>query len=63
MEKKGQIVPSKTGLTTLTAIENKILNVSNLIKKQIMIQKCQIVRINILPLLIIISLWVKQQNS
>ena len=41
MEKKGQIVPSKTGLTTLTAIENKILNVSNLIKKQIMIQKYQ----------------------
>ena len=59
MEKKGQIVPSKTCLTTLTAIENKILNVSNLIKKQIMIQKYQIVRVNILPLLIIISLWVK----
>ena len=55
-------IPSITGLATtaaLNAVESKIPNVSNLVKKQIVLQKYQILSLNILPHLIIISLRVK----
>ena len=51
-------IPSINGLATtaaLNAAENKIPDVSNLIKKQIMTKKCK-QNINILQLLIIINL-------
>ena len=44
-------LPSITGLATtavLTPVENKIPEVNNLVKKQIMIQKYQILNLNIL---------------
>ena len=50
---------SISGLATnaaLTAVENKIPNISNLVKKQIMMQKYQILNLNILLQLIIINL-------
>ena len=50
---------SISGLATtaaLTAVENKIPNVSNLVKKQIMTQKYHTLKINILIQLIIINL-------
>ena len=50
---------SITGLATtamLTAVENKIPEVNNLVKKQIMIQKYQILNLNILLQLITINL-------
>ena len=49
-------IPSATGLATaaaFNAVENKISNVSNLVKKQIMIQKYQALNLNIL----LIWLW------
>ena len=52
-------LPSITGLATtavLTAVENKIPEVNNLVKKQIMIQKYQILNPNILLQLITINL-------
>ena len=52
-------LPSITGLATtavLTAVENKIPEVNNLVKKQIMIQKYQILNLNILLQLITINL-------
>ena len=52
-------LPSITGLATtavLNAVENKIPEVNNLVKKQIMIQKYQILNLNILLQLITINL-------
>ena len=52
-------LPSIIGLATtpvLTAVENKIPEVNNLVKKQIMIQKYQILNLNILLQLITINL-------
>ena len=52
-------IPSIIGLAitaVLTAVENKILSVSDLVKKQIMMQKQKTLRKNILMLLIIINL-------
>ena len=52
-------LPSITGLATtavLTAVENKIPEVNNLVKKQVMIQKYQILNLNILLQLITINL-------
>ena len=52
-------IPSITGLATnaaLTLVENKIHHVSNLVKKQIMTQKYQILKVNILLQLITINL-------
>ena len=52
-------IPSISGLattSTLTAVENKIRDVSNLIKKQIMTQRYQTLHLSILLQLIIISL-------
>ena len=52
-------LPSITGLATtavLTPVENKIPEVNNLVKKQIMIQKYQILNLNILLQLITINL-------
>ena len=54
-------IPSIIGLAitaVLTAVENKILSVSDLVKKQIMMQKQKTLRKNILILLIIINLLV-----
>ena len=58
---KGKI-PSITGLATttaLTAVENKIANVNNVVKKQIMMQKCQTWNLNISLYLITTSLRMK----
>ena len=55
------LLPSISGLPTtsaLTAVENKIHDVSNLVKKQIMTQKYQTLKINILLQLIIINLFI-----
>ena len=52
-------IPSVINLATttaLSAVENKIPKVSNLVKKQIMMQKYQTLRKNILLLLIIVNL-------
>ena len=52
-------IPSIIGLAitaVLTAVENKIPSVSDLVKKQIMMQKQKTLRKNILILLIIINL-------
>ena len=52
-------LPSITGLATtavLTPVENKIPEVNNLVKKQAMIQKYQILNLNILLQLITINL-------
>ena len=52
-------IPSIIGLAitaVLTAVENRILSVSDLVKKQIMMQKQKTLRKNILILLIIINL-------
>ena len=52
-------IPSINGIATnsaLTAVENKIPDLSNLDKKQIMIQKCHTLNLNILLQLIIINL-------
>ena len=62
IEKK---IPSITGLVTtvaLTAVENKMPNVSNLVKKnqQILTQKYQTLNLNILLCLITINLLFKQ---
>ena len=54
-------IPSIIGLAitaVLTAVENRILSVSDLVKKQIMMQKQKTLRKNILILLIIINLLV-----
>ena len=55
-------IPSITSLVTtvvLNALENKMLNVSNLVKKWIMMQKYFTLRLSILPHLIIIILRMK----
>ena len=56
-------IPSITGLPTiteLTAVENKITCVSNLVRKKTdMMQKYQTLNLSTLQYLIIISLWVK----
>ena len=55
-------MPSITGLATiatLTVVRNKILDVSNLFKKQIMTQKHYTLNPNILLQLITINLQVK----
>ena len=52
-------IPRVDGLTTTAApnaVDNKIPDLSNLVKKQIMMQKYQILSLNILPHLIIIDL-------
>ena len=52
-------IPSINGIATnsaLAAVENKIPDFSNLDKKQIMIQKCHTLNLNILLQLIIINL-------
>ena len=54
-------IPSIIGLAitaVLTAVENRILSVSDLVKKQIMMQKQKTLRKNILILLIIMNLLV-----
>ena len=54
-------IPSITNLATtafLTNVENKMSNVSDLVKTQIMMQKYQKWQKIILPLLIIITSWV-----
>ena len=54
-------IPSIIGLAitaVLTAVENRILSVIDLVKKQIMMQKQKTLRKNILILLIIINLLV-----
>ena len=54
-------IPSIIGLAitaVLTAVENRILSVSDLVKKQIAMQKQKTLRKNILILLIIMNLLV-----
>ena len=54
--------PSITGLANvaaLNAVENKIPNVSDLVKKEIKMQKYQKLRLNISPHLIAINLRLK----
>ena len=60
--KQKKKIPSTSGLATsaaLTAVDNKITNVSTLVKKQIMTQKCYILNLSILLQLIKINLQVK----
>ena len=55
-------MPSITGFTTTFAVnpvKNEIRNVTNPVKKQIIIQKYQTLRLNVSPHLIIIRLQVK----
>ena len=55
-------IPNITRLATTTELNNvkdKISNISILVKKQIMTQKYQTLKKNILPFLIIINLRVK----
>ena len=55
----GSKIPTTLGLATtaaLTAVENNIPNVINLLKKQIITQKYQILKVNILLRLIITHL-------
>ena len=52
-------IPSGTSLGTsaaLTCVENKIKNVSDLVKKQVMVKKQKTFRVNISPRLSIINL-------
>ena len=52
-------IPSISGLaanTSLTTVENKAPNISNLVKKQIIMQKYQVLNLYILLLVIIINL-------
>ena len=51
-------IPSISGLATssvLTTVENKVPHVSKLVKRQIRLQKCQTLKINMLLQLITIN--------